>query len=41
MCAASLKIVNRTVMVATNPDRTEEQVDELIGTIRDAAAEVL
>lgn len=41
MCARSLEIVNRTVMVATNPDRTEEQVEELIGTIRRAAREVL
>lgn len=41
MCQPSLDIVNRTVMIATNPDRDDTEVTRLIETLRDAAAEVI
>lgn len=37
MCPRSLEIINRAVLVGMHPDRTQEQVRELIGKIRGAA----
>ncbi|MEQ1954137.1 DegT/DnrJ/EryC1/StrS family aminotransferase [Mesorhizobium yinganensis] len=39
MCKGSLDILNRTVMVATNPLHTDEEIDDIIHNI-DAAARV-
>src|SRR5579864_9475764 len=39
MCARSLEILNRTVMVATHPDHTGRDIDDIIHNI-DAAARV-
>jgi hypothetical protein len=41
MCAASLEILNRTVMVATNPQHGEEQIDDMIHNIGIAARAAL
>jgi len=41
MCARSLDILNRTVMVGNHPDRTAAQTGALIKSIKDAAAKVL
>ena len=41
MCAASLDILNRTAMFGLHPDRTEEEIDQMIERLRKAAAEVL
>ncbi len=41
MCARSLDLLNRTVMVGNHPDRTPEQVAALIAKVKDAAAQVL
>lgn len=40
-CPASLRILNRTILIGTHPDRTPEQVTELIEKIRTAAQNVL
>ena len=37
MCARSLDILNRTVMVATNPLHTAEEIDDIIHNIGVAA----
>ena len=39
MCASSLDILNRTVMVATNPLHTDAEIDDMIHNI-DVAARV-
>ena len=39
MCARSLDILNRTVMVATHPLHAEQEIDDIIHNI-DAAARV-
>jgi dTDP-4-amino-4,6-dideoxygalactose transaminase len=41
MCAASLEILNRTVMVATNPLHGEEQINDMIHNIGIAARAAL
>ncbi|MCK4283199.1 MAG: DegT/DnrJ/EryC1/StrS family aminotransferase [Candidatus Brocadiae bacterium] len=41
MCAASLDILNRTVMMGTHPDRRRDRVTQVIKRIKAAAAEVL
>ncbi len=41
MCARSLEILNRTVMVATDPSHTPEQVDQLISNIEAATLAAL
>ena len=41
MCAASLDILNRTVMLINHPDRTRALVTERIRTVRRAARQVL
>jgi dTDP-4-amino-4,6-dideoxygalactose transaminase len=41
MCAASLRILERTVMIANHPDRSDEKVSALIGKIAGAAEAVL
>jgi dTDP-4-amino-4,6-dideoxygalactose transaminase len=41
MCPRSLEILNRTVLVGTDPDRTPEQIKALIDKINAAAATVL
>ena len=41
MCARSLEILSRTVMIGVHPDRTPAQTAERIREIRSAAAEVL
>jgi len=41
MCAASLEILNRTVMLTNHPDHTRAEVTERIRTIRRAAKQVL
>ena len=41
MCQRSLDILNRTVMIGNHPDRTPEEVNELIRKIRSTAANVL
>jgi dTDP-4-amino-4,6-dideoxygalactose transaminase len=41
MCARSLDILNRTVMVSTHPDRKRDDVTAQIKRIKSAAAEVL
>ncbi|NOY80373.1 MAG: DegT/DnrJ/EryC1/StrS family aminotransferase [Kiritimatiellaeota bacterium] len=41
MCARSLDILNRTVMIGTHPDRKRPQVTAMIRRIRRAAREVL
>jgi dTDP-4-amino-4,6-dideoxygalactose transaminase len=41
MCARSLDIVNRTVMIGNHPDRSESDTSALIERIRKVAAEVL
>ena len=41
MCARSLDILNRTVMVATNPHHTAKQIDDMIFSIGTAARVVL
>ena len=33
MCARSLEILNRTVMVPTNPEHTDAQIDDMIHNI--------
>lgn len=37
MCSESLDIMNRTVKIANDPDRDDEELEELIETIRHAA----
>jgi hypothetical protein len=39
MCARSLEVLDRTVMIATHPDHTEAQIADLIHNI-DVAARV-
>jgi len=41
MCAKSIDLCNRTVMIATHPDRPESETTALIERIRDAAEVVL
>ncbi len=41
MCARSLDILNRTVMISTRPDRKRSEVTKVIRRIRDAARQVL
>ena len=41
MCAGSLEILNRAVLIGNHPDRKAVEVTKLIGKIRAAAAEVL
>ena len=41
MCSKSLDILGRTVFIGTNPDRTDEEVDEIVGRINEAAASLL
>ncbi|MGB2824394.1 MAG: DegT/DnrJ/EryC1/StrS family aminotransferase [Phycisphaerae bacterium] len=41
MCAASLDVLNRTVMLTNHPDRTRADVTAVIGKIRAAAGAVL
>ncbi|MBI2194409.1 MAG: DegT/DnrJ/EryC1/StrS family aminotransferase [Planctomycetes bacterium] len=41
MCARSLDILNRTVMIGTHPDRTREEVTTRIQKIQEAASRVL
>jgi len=41
MCARSLQILNRTVKIATHPDRKRSEVTEVIRRIKDAARQVL
>jgi hypothetical protein len=38
MCPRTLDILGRTVMVTNHPDRSETEVGELIGKLRNAAA---
>ena len=37
MCARSLEILNRTVMVATHPEHTEQEIADIIHNINVAA----
>ena len=41
MCAKSLDILNRTVMIGTHPDRKASETKATVKRIRDAAAQVL
>jgi hypothetical protein len=41
MCARSLDILNRTVMIGTRPDRKRTDVTKVIKRIKDAAGQVL
>ena len=41
MCAGSLEILSRTVMVRTHPDRKRSEVTKVIRRIRDAARQVI
>ncbi len=40
-CAASLEILNRSIMVGTHPDRSEDDTSKLIENLRRAAKQVL
>ena len=41
MCAHSLDILNRTVMVATNPEHSEKEIADIVHNIGVAARVVL
>ena len=40
-CPKSLEILNRAVMIATNPDRSDADTDALIEKVRAAAKQIL
>ena len=40
-CAKSLDIMNRTVVIGTHPDNTDEKVSEIIANVRSAANAIL